>query len=123
MKLQTILTSAAIAFSGAAIAQKDDHSPKHGGIFLEGKVADMEVVAKPEMIQVYVYDHGKPAKVEGAKGKVTLLNGSEKTEVEMVPAGDKLEAKGNFKVAKGTKGIASVTLAGKPAATARFVIR
>ncbi|MBA3772414.1 MAG: hypothetical protein H0X13_08010 [Ramlibacter sp.] len=40
-----------------------------------------------------------------------------------MPAGDKLEAKGTFKVAKGTKGIASVTLAGKSGATARFEIK
>ena len=60
---------------------------------------------------------------QNVKGKVTLLNGSEKTEVDLAPAGDKLEAKGAFKVAKGTKGIATVTLAGKSAATARFEVK
>ncbi|MDP3309911.1 MAG: hypothetical protein Q8S56_03000, partial [Polaromonas sp.] len=68
-------------------------------------------------------DHGKAVKLDGAKAKVTLLNGSEKSEVELTPAGDKLEAKGAFKVAKGTKGIAVVTLAGKPPATARFEVK
>lgn len=54
---------------------------------------------------------------------MTLLNGSEKSEVDLAPAGDKLEAKGNFKVAKGTKGIATVTLAGRTATTARFEVK
>jgi hypothetical protein len=36
---------------------------------------------------------------------------------------EKMEAKGSFKVAKGTKGIAVVTLAGKPSATARFEVK
>jgi hypothetical protein len=37
------------------------------------------------------------------------------------PAGDnKLEAKGAFKVAPGTKAVAVVTLAGKPAQSVRF---
>ncbi len=123
MKLKTILIAATIATVAPAFAQKDDHSAKHGGIFVETKALDFEIVAKPDVIHVYVGDHGKPVKLDGAKGKVTLLNGSEKTEVDLAPAGDKLEAKGAFKVAKGTKGIASVTLAGKSAATARFEVK
>lgn len=122
MKLRTILLAAAVATAGAAFA-KNDHSAKHGGIFVETKALDFEIVAKPDVIHVYVADHGKPVKLDGAKGKVTLLNGSEKTEVDLAPAGDKLEAKGVFKVAKGTKGIAVVTLAGKSAATARFEVK
>ncbi|WP_298934245.1 hypothetical protein [uncultured Ramlibacter sp.] len=125
MKLKTMATAAAIAltaYAGAAFGD-DDHKPKHGGIVVEGKALDMEIVAKPDLIQVYPSDHSKPVKVEGAKGKLTLLNGTEKTEVDLVPAGDKLEAKGSFKIAKGTKGIASVTLAGKQATVARFEIK
>jgi hypothetical protein len=99
------------------------HDPKHGGVVVETKAGDFEIVAKPDAIHIYVSDHGKVMKLDGAKAKVTLLNGTEKTEVELAPAGDKLEAKGAFKVAKGTKGIAVVTLAGKPAATARFDVK
>lgn len=123
MKLKTIVIAATVALAAPAFAQKDDHTAKHGGIFVETKALDFEIVAKPDVIQVYVADHGKPVKLDGAKGKVTLLNGSEKTEVDLAPAGDKLEAKGAFKVAKGTKGIAMVTLAGKSAATARFEVK
>lgn len=123
MKLRTILIAAAVALAAPVFAQKDDHTAKHGGIFVETKALDFEIVAKPDVIQIYVADHGKPVKLDGAKGKVTLLNGSEKTEVDLAPAGDKLEAKGAFKVAKGTKGIATVTLAGKSAATARFEVK
>lgn len=123
MKLTTIIISTIVALGSAVAFAKDDHTAKHGGIFVETKALDFEIVAKPDLIQVYVGDHGKPVKLDGAKGKVTLLNGSEKTDVELTPAGDKLEAKGSFKVAKGTKGIASVTLAGKSAATARFEMK
>ena len=54
--------------------------------------------------------------------KVTLLTGTEKQEVELKPAGDKLEATGSFKVRAGTKAVAVVTVAGKPA-TARFTLK
>lgn len=125
MKIQTLALAASLVLaSSAALAAGDHgHDPKNGGIVVETKAADFEIVAKPNLIQIYVSDHGKPIKIDGAKAKVALLNGTEKSEADLMPAGDKLEAKGAFKVAKGTKGIAVVTLAGKPAATARFEIK
>ncbi len=110
--------------SGAVLASGDHgHAPKNGGIVVETKAGDFEIVAKPELLQVYFTDHGKAAQLDGAKAKITLLNGAEKSEVELLPAGNKMEAKGSFKVAKGTKGIAVLTLAGKSPATARFVVK
>lgn len=125
MKLKTLAILATFAASAATAqaAGNHDHSPKFGGVVVETKAGDFEIVAKREVLQIYVSDHGKPMKLDGAKAKVTLLNGTEKTEAELAPAGDKLEARGAFKVAKGTKGIAVVTLSGKPPATARFEIK
>ena len=100
-----------------------DLKPKFGGVAVETKFGDMEIVAKPDSIQIYITDHGKAVKLDGAKAKVTLLNGSEKSETELTPAGDKMEAKGTFKVAKDTKGIAVLTLAGKAPVTGRFEIK
>ncbi len=123
--LRTVLAASLIAFSAASAMAggADDHKPKFGGVVVETKAGDMEIVAKPDSIQIYITDHGKAMKLDGAKAKVTLLNGTEKSEADLVLVGDKLEAKGAFKVAKGTKGIAVVTLAGKPPATARFDIK
>ncbi len=125
MKFKTLAVLATFAASATALhaAGNHDHAPKFGGVVVETKAGDVEIVAKPEMIHIYVSDHGKAVKLDGATAKVTLLNGAEKTEAVLNPAGDKLEAKGAFKVAKGTKGVALITLAGKPAATARFEIK
>lgn len=123
--IRTALLASMMALTAvSAIAGgKDDHKPKFGGVVVETKLGDLEIVAKPENIQIYISDHGKAMKLDGAKAKVTLLNGTEKSEAELVLVGNKLEAKGAFKVAKGTKGIAVVTLAGKPPVTARFDIK
>jgi hypothetical protein len=86
------------------------------------KAVDYELVTKPTTIQLYLRDHGKKIDVSKATAKVTLLTGSDKQEVELKPAGDKLEATGSFKVAAGTKAVAVVTVGGKPA-TARFTVR
>lgn len=128
MKLSTLLAALAISLAavGAAgtvhAAGAHDHSPKHGGVVVETKDMDVELVAKPAAIQIYLRDHGKGIDVSKASAKVTLLTGTEKQEVELKPAGDRLEATGSFKVGPGTKAVAVVTVGGKPA-TARFTLK
>jgi hypothetical protein len=124
-KIGSVLAAAVIASSAASVfaAGEHSHEPKRGGVVIETKVGDIEIVAKPDSVQIYISDHGKPMKIEGAKARVTLLNGTEKTEADLTVAGDRLEAKGNFKVTKGTKGIALVTLNGKSPVTGRFEIK
>ena len=121
--IRSVSVALLMAFAATVTFAGGDHKPKFGGIVVETKVGDMEIVAKPDSIQIYITDHGKAMKLDGAKAKVTLLNGTEKSEADLTVAGDKLEAKGAFKVAKGTKGIALVTLVGKPATTARFEVK
>jgi hypothetical protein len=129
MKTQTLLASIALTLAGSAFAAGDkhdhahEHKPMHGGVVVEVKDIDYELVAKPTMIQLHLRDHGKPADVSKASAKLTLLTGAEKQEVELKPAGDKLEASGTFKVGPGTKVVALVTIAGKSAGTVRFALK
>ncbi|CAD5366636.1 conserved exported hypothetical protein [Rubrivivax sp. A210] len=129
MKMQSVLASIALAIAGSAFAAADkhdhahEHTPLHGGVVVEVKDIDYELVAKPSMIQLHLRDHGKPADVSKASAKLTLLSGAEKQEVELKPAGDKLEASGAFKVGPGTKVVALVTIGGKPAGTVRFALK
>ena len=101
----------------------EDHTPKHGGVVVETKAGDMELVAKPELIVIHVSDHGKPMKLSSASGKVTVFNGNDKTEAPLALIGDKLEAKGSFKLGAGTKVLADLTVNGKPAVAARFTLK
>lgn len=108
---------------GAPASAAEDHKPKFGGVVIETKAGDMELVAKPDSVVIYVSDHGKPMKLTSGSGKVTVFNGNEKTEAALALVGDKLEAKGSFKVAAGTKVLAEVSLNGKPAVAARFSLK
>ncbi|WP_428418612.1 hypothetical protein [Methylibium sp.] len=119
--LLSILLFTAAATTAAFAAE--DHTPKHGGVVIETKAGDMELVAKPELIVIHVSDHGKPMKLTSAAGKVTVFNGNEKTEAPLTLVGEKLEAKGSFKVGPGTKVLADVALNGKPAVAARFTLK
>lgn len=128
MKTQALLASIALALAGSAFAAGEhnhahEHKPLHGGLVVEVKDMDYELVAKPTVIQLHLRDHGKPTDVAKASAKLTLLSGAEKQEVELKPAGDKLEATGTFKVGPGTKVVALVSIAGKPAGTVRFALK
>ncbi len=125
MNLNNLLLAAFLALcnTAALAAGAHGHDPKFGGVVVETKAGDLEIVVKPDTLQIYVSDHGKTVKLDGATAKITLLNGTEKSEAMLTPASDKLEVKGAFKVSKGTKGIAVVTLSGKPPATARFEVK
>ena len=101
----------------------EDHAPKHGGVVVETKAGDLELVAKPELIVIHVSDHGKPMKLTSGSGKVTVFNGNDKTEAPLALVGDKLEAKGSFKLGAGTKVLTEVSLNGKPTVSARFTLK
>ncbi|MFO0450170.1 MAG: hypothetical protein ACK52I_16170 [Pseudomonadota bacterium] len=128
MKTHAFLASIALALASSAFAaggkhdHAHEHKPMHGGVVVEVKDIDYELVAKPTVIQLHLRDHGKAADVSKATAKVTLLTGTEKQVVDLKPAGDRLEATGSFKVGPGTKAVAVVTVAGK-LATVRFAMK
>jgi hypothetical protein len=101
MKFHTLLITSSLFLSGLAWAgpHDTDHKPMQGGVLTTVKDVDYELVAKPDVLQLFVRDHGKPVDVSKTTAKVTLLSGADKQEVELKPTGDKLEAKGSFKVA------------------------
>ena len=128
MKTQTLLASITLALAGSAFAAGDkpapahDHKSLHGGVVVGARDNDYELVVKPTLIQLYLRGHGKVVDLSKATAKLTLLTGTAKQEVQLKPAGDKFEARGTFKVAPGTKAVAVVTVAGKPASV-RFLIK
>jgi hypothetical protein len=124
MNVRNLFAIALLAVGTAAFAAGEhNHStkPQHGGIVSTASDMEFELVAKADSATLYVRDHGKGASTAGATAKLTLLTGTDKSEVALAPAGDnKLEAKGAFKVGKGTKAVATVTLQGKKPVNVRF---
>ena len=126
MKLIHLITAITLGLSGLAFAagghdHGHEHKPLHGGIVTEVKDMDYELVAKPEQIQLFVRDHGKPVNISKGSAKLTVLSGNQKQEISLLPDGDRFLAKGTFVITPGTKAVAQVSLDG-PAVTARFVL-
>lgn len=97
--------------------------PSHGGVVSVVKDVNYELVAKADSLSLFVNDHGQPVDLKGASARVTLLSGSDKSETTLLPVGDRLEAKGNFKVGPGTKAVAQVALKSGTTASVRFTLR
>ena len=112
--LSVLSFNAAMAHCGA--------KPKHGGIIATASDLGFELVGTPAGAAIYIEDHGKPMAPTGMSGKLTVLNGAEKSEADLVVAGDKLEAKG-VKLAPGAKVVAALTTPDKKAITVRFTVR
>jgi len=122
-RMALLLTAVTLAASAAAYAD-GDHKPKYGGVVTIVKDVQYELVAKPDSIALFIEDHGRKVDTKGANAKLTLLTGGDKTEVALVPMGENgLGAKGAFKVAAGSKAVATIALAGKPAISARFELK
>ncbi|HYD80274.1 MAG TPA: hypothetical protein VEC06_10735 [Paucimonas sp.] len=124
MKRFLVLAAVALAAT-AGIAFAHGEKPKHGGVVQSTKDhLSFELVSKDGKATLYVEDHGKPVATAGAHGKLTILNGGEKTEVALAPAGENtLAATGDAKLRKGAKAIATVTFADKKTANVRFSLK
>lgn len=123
MKTLLMTTLAAVALSGGPAWAHGDEKARHGGLVQMAGETKFELVAKGDVAEVYLDDHGETIPTAKLSGKLTVMSGSAKSEAKLEPAaGDKLVAKG-VKLVKGDKVIALVTLADKSTASARFVVK
>jgi hypothetical protein len=112
--LTALCFNVALAHGGAAV--------KRGGMVATASDLSFELVGTPDGAVIYIEDHGQPMAPTGLKGKLTVLNGAEKSEADLVVAGDKLEARG-LKLTKGAKVVAALVTPAAKAITVRFTIK
>ncbi|QWE28464.1 hypothetical protein [Polynucleobacter sp. AM-7D1] len=120
MKSMMVIATLLISFTGLVQAGAGHElKPMHGGIIVEAKDIDVELVTKPDSLSLYLTDHGKPIPIDGGTAKLTVLIGSDKKDYELLPNGGKFELKGSFAIPKGAKAIAVIKI-GTKVTTARF---
>lgn len=116
------LTSALAVVSLNAVAH-GDAKPLHGGIVQVASDLQFELVSQANGATLYVVDHGKPADTAKMSGKLTVLTGTQKSEVGLKPAGaNKLEA-ADIKISAGSKVVASISRADGKVTTVRFSVK
>lgn len=117
-----VLGSVGVLSMAPVWAHGDHGKPQHGGVVAEAAVAQFEVVNEGDSVVVYAQHHEHTLSTAGASGKVTILAGTQKTELTLQPAGgNKLSAKGN--IPSGAKVLLNISLPGQPALQARVVMK
>lgn len=116
----TVLCLTVLSFS--TVWAHGDAKAKHGGVVATASDFGFELVATATGAALYVEDHGKPMAPSGLSGKLTVLNGTEKSEAALVVSGARLEAQG-VKLGPGAKVVAAITTAEKKAITVRFKVK
>ncbi|MBB4845817.1 hypothetical protein HNP55_004369 [Paucibacter oligotrophus] len=97
--------------------------PQHGGVVQVANDVNFELVAEADGVTIYLVDHDEPMSSKGITGKLSVLQGSHKTEAELKEAGDnKLRATG-VKLAKGDKVVAVLNNVEGRAVTVRFTLK
>ncbi len=119
--LKTIAAALWLAVLPAAALAHGDIDAKHGGVTKMQNDLGFELVPQADGVAIYIEDHGKPVPVAGMSGRLTVLNGAQKSEADLKPAGDKLEAK-KVTVKQGSKVVAAIKTADQKAITVRFTV-
>lgn len=118
---------AAVGLAGSLIISPagfphDDPKARHGGIVQIVNDVAFELVIREAGVELYVADHGKPIATAGMTGKLTVMMGAQRSDADLVAAGEKLEAKG-VRLAKGAKVVAALTWPNKKVVTVRFSVK
>lgn len=124
--MKKLITLATVVLSLAAAGNALAHGakPKHGGVVQSANDLTFEFVQTGAKVIIYVEDHGNPLSTAGTTGKLTVLNGTEKSEASLAPGGDNtLATNGDVKVGKRAKAIAAITFADKKTVNVRFLAK
>ena len=114
------LTLMAVGFNAQA---HGNDKAQHGGVVRAAGDMSFELVAQGDGALLFVGDHGSPLDASQFTGKLTVLNGAEKSEVELKPAGGNKLAAGPVKLGKGAKAVATITLPSSKTLTVRFSMK
>lgn len=123
MKKILIASWMASAFIAGPALAHGEAKAQHGGVVAAANDLSFELTNESGGAAVYIVDHDKPADASKMGGKLTVLNGTAKSESALKPAGgNKLEATG-VKLEKGAKAVAAVQTAPGQTATVRFTFK
>lgn len=126
MKTKQLLIAALLGMGALTMNAAMAHGSgkaRHGGIVQVANDVNFELVVEADGATIYLVDHDEDMPSTGISGKLTVLNGTQKTEVEVKASeGNKLRATG-VKIAPGAKIVAVLNNVEGKTATVRFTVK
>ena len=126
MKMKHLISVTGLVLACLSINPAEAHGdakPQHGGILQVANDLSFELVAQADGATIYLMDHGKPMASKGITGKLTVLQGSNKIEVDIKEAGDNTLRVLGVKLGKGDKLVAALSNIRGKSMTVRFTIK
>lgn len=124
--MKKLIQAVAFALCALALNPAMAHGagkPLHGGIVQIANDVSFELVVEADGATIYLVDHDEPMSSKGIVGKLTVLQGTNKSEADVKEAGDnKLRATG-VKIASGAKVVAVLNNVEGKTATVRFTVK
>lgn len=109
---------------GMALAHGESR-PQHGGLVREAGHLTFELVRGADgtaTTTIYLADHDKPVDTSGMSGRLSILSGKERSEVDLRPAGgNRLQA--DIALPADARLIATIALDNGKTLSVRFVLR
>lgn len=120
--VQIALLALGAATLNTALAHGAD-KPRHGGVVQVANDVNFELVVDADGATIHLVDHGEPMPSQGISGKLTVLQGGQKSEADIqASGGNQLSAKG-VKIASGAKIVAVLHNVEGKTATVRFSVK
>ncbi|WUR13319.1 hypothetical protein E7V67_027155 [[Empedobacter] haloabium] len=124
MKNFAAMMALGLAIAAGAPAGAHETAAKHGGIVRSAGELSFELVNKDGKTTIYVADHDHDVPTAGASGTLTVLKGTRKSEIALIPgAANTLVAKDDVKLEAGNKVVARVALPKQQPVSVRFAIK
>lgn len=121
--LLTVLIALTVATGSAAVLAHGEATPRHGGVTRTVNDLSFELVARDTGAVIYIEDHGKPVSTSGFGGKLTVLEGSNRSEAALKPGSDNTLVAEGVKLQQGAKAVAVVTAGSGRTTTVRFTLK
>ena len=126
MKMKHLISVASLAISCLSmnpVLAHGDAKPLHGGIVQQVNDLSFELVAQADGATIYLMDHDKPMASKGITGKLTVLQGTKKSEADIKEGGDNTLRVMGVNLGKGDKLVAALINVNGKSMTVRFTIK
>lgn len=115
----------ALAAPAAPVWAHAEHGrAQYGGVVAEAGAFQGELVGGPKGPTLYITEHGQPVSTAGATAKLVVLQGAQRSELALSPAGENRFSSATVApLPAGSKVVATVTLKDGRSGALRFEVR
>jgi len=95
---------------------------QHGGVVQAEADLGFELVGDGNLARIFIYDHGTPVNVSQMTGRLTVLQGTTRSQSSLAPAGTNV-LQADIQLIPGSRAVATIYRPNQTTITVRFVVK